>query len=103
MLRDSPSIAWELNHYRQIYADAMQTTGASEAKYTLKSAMYRAIVDGLNEGSGLDLIPKLFAEDARLRRTDVDEIEQFIGEGWPMGEIYLKLDPEKLFARATKN
>jgi hypothetical protein len=96
-LRDSPSISWELDHYRQIYADAMQEIGAPEAKYTLKSVMYRAVVDGLNEGSVLDLIPKLFAEIPGLRRTDVDEIEQFIGEGWPKGEEYLKDALEKLF------
>jgi hypothetical protein len=59
--------------------------------------MYRAVVDGLNEGSVLDLIPKLFAEIPGLRRTDVDEIEQFIGEGWPKGEEYLKDALEKLF------
>jgi aminoglycoside phosphotransferase (APT) family kinase protein len=47
-LSDSPHMTFLLNHYRRIYADAMLATGCPEAKYTRKSAMYRAIVDAIN-------------------------------------------------------
>lgn len=91
-------MCWKLDHYRKIYADAMQETGAPEAKFTLKSAMYRAVVDTLNEGSVLDLINKLFVQIPGLRMTDVDEFEQLIGAGWPEAEEGLKVELDKLFA-----
>jgi len=96
-LRDSPHMTWMLQHYRQVYADAMRETGAPEAKYTLKSAMYRAAVEAVNDGSPMDLIKKIFVHIPGLRTTDVDEFQQFIGEGWPEALNYLGQELNTLF------
>ncbi|KAH4208657.1 hypothetical protein HBI95_093570 [Parastagonospora nodorum] len=96
-LRDSPHMTWRLQHYRQVYADAMRETGAPEAKYTLKSAMYRAAVEAVNDGSPTDLIKKIFVHIPGLCMTDVDEFQQFIGEGWPEALNYLGQELNTLF------
>lgn len=72
----SPHMSWLLPHYRQIYNDAMLATGCGDAKYTHKSAMYRAIVDAINEHdnatcSAPDLITKLLACISGLRMSNV--------------------------------
>jgi hypothetical protein len=90
-------MTWQLEHYRQVYADAMQETGAPEAKYTFKSAMYRAVADSVDHGSPTDLIKRLCVQIRGLRTTDVDELEQYIGEGWPEAEEYLDEELCKLF------
>jgi hypothetical protein len=90
-------MTWMLQHYRQVYADAMRETGAPEAKYTLKSAMYRAAVEAVNDGSPTDLIKKIFVHIPGLRMTDVEGFQQFIGEGWPEALNYLGQELNTLF------
>jgi hypothetical protein len=86
-LNDSPHMAFRLNHYRRIYADAMLATGCPDAKYTRKSAMYRAIAGAINNDdyrscSAPDLITKMVAQMPDFNTWDVDELEACLGEGW---------------------
>jgi hypothetical protein len=87
---------WKLEYYQQIYTDAMLATGAPDAKYTRKSAMYRAVVDAVNEGSPMDLIQKLCACVPGLRRVDVEELEMLIGRGWKEGELFVRRELKKV-------
>jgi hypothetical protein len=87
---------WEMQKYAQIYADAMVETGCPDAKYTRKSAMYRAIAEATSGGDIMDIIKKLCAHIPGLRMTDAEELQEHIGEGWPEGEEYVKDAIEKL-------
>jgi hypothetical protein len=94
-LKDSPHMTFRLNHYRRIYADAMLATGCPDAKYTRKSAMYRAIVDAINNDDNTscsppDLITKMVAQLPDFNTWDVDELETCLGEGWAEAEECLK-------------
>jgi hypothetical protein len=87
---------WQLDHYRKVYSDAMLETGAPDAKYAAKSAMYRAIVDAVSQGSPMDLIHKICAHIPGLRLADIEELEELVGKGWPQAEEYLKAEIGKL-------
>jgi aminoglycoside phosphotransferase (APT) family kinase protein len=94
-LEDSPHISWRINHYRRIYADAMLATGCADAKYTRKSAMYRAIVDAVNNNdnrscSAPDLITKMVAQMPDLNTCDLEELQASLGQGWEEAEEFLK-------------
>jgi len=95
-LDDLPHMLWKFEHYRTVYAEAMLATGAPDAKYTAKSAMYRAVVDAVSEGSPTDLIEKLCKHIPGLRLADVEELEMFVGKGWGEAEEYLKGEMGKL-------
>jgi hypothetical protein len=80
-------MAFRLNHYRRIYANAMLATGCPDAKYTRKSAMYRAVAGAINNDdyrscSAPDLITKMVAQMPDFNTWDVDELETCLGEGW---------------------
>jgi hypothetical protein len=92
---------WQLDHYRKVYADAMMETGAPDAKYAAKSAMYRAIVDAVSQGSPMDLIHKICAHIPGLRLADIEELEELLGKGWPQAEEYLRAEIGKLLEPDT--
>jgi len=90
-LADSPHMpTWEMQKYADIYADAMAETGCSDAKYTRKSGMYRAIAGAVTQGSLTDVIEKLFAHIPGLRMSNVEELQRLIGGGWVEGEEYIR-------------
>jgi hypothetical protein len=96
-LREQPYMCWTLQNYRQIYADAMRATGTPDAKYTAKSAMYRAVVDAVSSGAPMDLIVKLFRQIPGLRTVDVEEFEELLGAGWTKAEQFLEMEMRRLF------
>jgi hypothetical protein len=94
-LKTVPYLAtFQLAHYRQVYLDAMLATGCPDAKYTRKSAMYRAIVDCVN-GDDLrtcgvgNLVRKMFAQIPELNTMDFNEFEACVGFGWMTAEAFL--------------
>jgi hypothetical protein len=104
-LRKNPHMSFRLNHYRRVYANTMLVAGCADAKYTRKSAMYRAIVDAVNNDdnnscSAPDLITKMIAQMPDLNTCDLDEFEEALGEGWGEAEEFLQeeiarlVDPE---------
>jgi hypothetical protein len=96
-LFEPPHLSWQLEHYRQIYTDAMLDTACPEAKYTAKSAMYRAIVEALDTGDADDVVRKVLREISGLRRASLNQILMLIGRGtWDKGEEYLKTEIGKL-------
>jgi hypothetical protein len=101
-LQERPHMTtWQLDHYRKVYADAMMETGAPDAKYAAKSAMYRAIVDAVSQGSPMDLIHKICAHIPVLRLADIEELEELLGKGWPQAEEYLRAEIGKLLEPDT--
>ena len=103
---DSPHMSWQLDHYRQIYADAMLATGCPDARYTRKSAIYRAVADAVNAldnqtCSEPDLISKLLMHIPGLRTCDVDEFEMCLGKGWSEAEEFLEVEIGKLLDPAV--
>jgi hypothetical protein len=96
-LREQPYMCWTLQHYRQIYANAMRATGTPDAKYTAKSAMYRAVVDAVSSGAPMDLIVKLFRQIPGLQTVDVEEFEELLGAGWTKAEQFLEMEMRRLF------
>jgi hypothetical protein len=85
-----------MQEYAQIYAHAMSAIGCPDAKYTRKSAMYRAIADGISEGDIMDVIGRLCAYIPGLRLANVEDIQECLGEGEPEGQQYAKCAVEKL-------
>jgi hypothetical protein len=104
--KDSPYLSFRLNHYRRVYADAMLATGCTDAKYTRKSAMYRAIVDAVNGDDNCtcdvaDMIQKLFAEIPDFRTLDHRAFEMCLGAGWQEAEEVLAEEIQKLLDPET--
>ena len=90
-LADSPHMpTWEIQKYADIYADAMAETGCSDAEYTRKSGIYRAIAGAIDQGDITDVIEKLFAHIPGLRMSNIEELQRLIGGGWVEGEVYVR-------------
>jgi hypothetical protein len=81
----------------------MAENGCPDAKYTRKSAMYRAIAGAASEGNIIDVLKNLCAHIPGLRMADIEELQQCLGGGWPEREQYVKdatgklLDPNNPF------
>jgi hypothetical protein len=98
-LLDTPHMGYQLEHYRQIYADAMAETGCPDARFTQKSAMYNAIGDLFNcQGNPADLVMKILLDIPSLRRTNLDQFLMFLGDDdiWPEAEEWLTKEIGKL-------
>jgi len=99
-LTQLPHMTWQLEHHRQVYARAMMETGALDAKFTAKSATYRAVVDAYSEGVPADVVEKVLRCVPGLRLTDIEELVELVGKGCGKAEEYLEaeigkvLDPE---------
>lgn len=91
-----PHMDWQIHGYVQIYADAMRETGCTDATYTRKSAMYRAIVDAINDESCMGMIKKLFRCMPAFRTVEVQGFAKLIGKGCPPAEDLLKSGIGKL-------
>ncbi len=90
-LSDSPYMSFQLDRYRQIYAEAMEETGCPDARFTRKSATYRAIEEALTgEGDCPVLIKKILLELPGLRRTNIKEFLMHLGrDDWTEAEEWL--------------
>jgi hypothetical protein len=81
-LQVPPCMAWNYQHYREIYAAAMIEAGTvDDAKFTLKSGLYQAAVAVVTAGGDEeDLLPKLLREIPHCR-VDPDEFVKGLGMG----------------------
>lgn len=96
-LEKKPHMAWKMDYYRQIYADAMLETDCIDAKYTRKSAMYLAATDVLYDGgSGRDLATKLLLQIPSLRCQDLEQFLEHLGKGWPDADEFLRAEIPKI-------
>ena len=99
-----PYMSWQLDHYRQIYSDAMAEIGCPEAKFTAKSAIYRAIMDATQQGisgarDGEHIVKKILSECGNFRRMNVEQFLMLIGkDDWPQAEEYLTKGIRKLLS-----
>ncbi|KAF2115083.1 hypothetical protein BDV96DRAFT_493595 [Lophiotrema nucula] len=96
----APHMTWSLNHWRKIYADALEEAGSPDVRYTCKSAMYQGIVAALYEGGGdaEDVVKKVMLSLEGTRLVDHDQFLTNLGKGWPDAEAYLKEEIAKLLA-----
>ncbi|CAE7219129.1 hypothetical protein P3342_013361 [Pyrenophora teres f. teres] len=98
-LRDSLSMAWNYHYYRQIYAAAMVEAGNEDAKYTIKSALYQAVIAAVTGGNTgqKDVIEKLLREIPNCR-VDARDFKLALGQGkWTAAENMLKKQLPKIF------
>ena len=73
----------------------MLETACPDAKFTRKSAMYRAVADAVKHDDtktclGPDSVEKLFRYIPGLAMADTDEVLEALGKGWAEGEEYLR-------------
>jgi hypothetical protein len=79
-LTDPPHMSWTVDHYRQIYAEAMKQHGGDDNKSTYKSSMYQAAVAAVTRGgSCIDLVNKVLLPLPSLRLTDLDKFQERLG------------------------
>jgi hypothetical protein len=93
-----PFMAWNTEHYRQIYAAAyMLSTGPylSDAELTTKSAIYQAAVGSLFDASVHDFVDKLLREVPNLR-ISTEDVKVGLGQGWPACEKMLEREIKKI-------
>ncbi|KAF2868548.1 hypothetical protein BDV95DRAFT_609474 [Massariosphaeria phaeospora] len=90
----------EVETYRKFYTDAIIEAGCPthEAKYTRKSAMYRAIILAIGNNHILDIVNKVLLELPGTRHTNLQEYLQCLGRGWIDAKEYLKLEIDSLVA-----
>lgn len=90
-LHDYPYMEYQLDHYRQIYTEAMEVTGCAEARFTAKSGMSLAIEQVLTSRmSAPEPIKKIMLEILELRRADLNEFNMLLGrDDWPKAEEWL--------------
>jgi aminoglycoside phosphotransferase (APT) family kinase protein len=99
-LDKSPHMAWNTDHYRQIYAAALLEASPDhvDVQYTTKSAMYQAAIDAVFEdGNANDFVNKLLREIPGLRMSP-QKIKAGLAEGWPAGEKMLQREIARIFA-----
>ena len=96
-LEDPPYMAWNLDHYRRMYANAMKES-CEDGKFTYKSTMYQAVYAAVTRGgSARDLVNKVLLQLPRLRLVDLDEFQERLGRGWLAAESYLEKEIRELF------
>lgn len=97
-LGTSPFMAFDTHRYRQIYAAALAEQSCADAKFTAKSAMYRAGVLALNgpDGDVVDFLGKVLSSIPQFRARAEECLEAF-GRGCPAGEWIVRRELEGLF------
>lgn len=96
-IRMIPHMAWNYHHYREVYAAAMVEAGSTDAKYTLKSAIYHSAIAAITEGGDAhDLISKLLRQIPYCL-VDPDDFKLAMGCGWDAGVAKLQLELPKIF------
>ncbi|KAG9188402.1 hypothetical protein G6011_02325 [Alternaria panax] len=95
-----PYMAWNYHRYREIYAAATIEAGnVEDAKFTTKSALYRAAIATCTEGgeNAADFIPKLLHEIPHCR-VDADDFLKGLGMGaWHSAIRMLETQFAKIF------
>jgi hypothetical protein len=96
-LRLAPHMAWNYEHYREIYAAAMFEAGNPDAHWTLSSALYQSAFAAITEGGDrYDLVKKLLNEIPNCR-VDSHDFQLSLGLGWPAAQEMLKEQLPKIF------
>jgi aminoglycoside phosphotransferase (APT) family kinase protein len=94
---NTPHMAWNFQHYREIYAAAMVEAGNPDAKYTLNSALYQSAFAAITEGGDrYDLVKKLLQEIPNCR-VDSNDFQIAMGCSWPAAEEMLEAQLPKIF------
>jgi hypothetical protein len=96
-IRITPHMAWNYQHYREVYAAAMFEAGNPDAQYTLSSALYQSVFGAITEfGDRYDLVAKILQEipDCRVDATD---FQLALGTGWPAALEWLATQLPKVF------
>ncbi|KAF2627641.1 hypothetical protein BU25DRAFT_458526 [Macroventuria anomochaeta] len=88
-MKRHPYMGWRAPYYRKMCAAAMVEAGNSEAKYTVKSALYKAAIDALKQvvpGDLSDVLQKLvFAiSDLRLDLGELSVAWIRVGRRWEL-------------------
>ncbi|KAF1835313.1 hypothetical protein BDW02DRAFT_548549 [Decorospora gaudefroyi] len=88
-----PHMTWAFEHYRQIYVAAMKEfCGPADAKFTLKSHIYQAVLAALDGDVDCRDVAKLFIQEIpEFRRVDGEALFRRLGVGWPDAEGLLKV------------
>ncbi|KAH7086160.1 kinase-like domain-containing protein [Paraphoma chrysanthemicola] len=89
-LDNSPHMIFNYHHYREVYAAAMVEAGnITDAKYTMKSALYQAALAAITEGGdATDLISRILNEIPNCR-VNVKDFKFAIARGWPAAQVIL--------------
>jgi hypothetical protein len=97
-IRISPHMAWNYEHYREIYAAAMVEAGNSDAKYTLNSGLYQSCYAAITEGGDrYDLVEKLLHAFPHCR-VDAADFQVALGSGWDSAKDMLEYRLGELLA-----
>ncbi|KAH9863567.1 hypothetical protein J1614_009499 [Plenodomus biglobosus] len=97
-LTSSPYMAWNSEHYRQIYGEFLYNFSEykEDVQFTTKSAIYCAAIEALRRGDhAMDFVGKLFREIPGLR-MDKSEILIGLASDWPACEEMLDREIGKL-------
>jgi hypothetical protein len=90
------TLSWRASYYRQVYATAMIEAGNPDAEYTLKSAMYQALLGALYEGGEItDIIEKLLCSIPNFHVV-IPDFVVLLGKGWPEAEEMLRCELGKI-------
>ncbi|KAF2273452.1 uncharacterized protein EI97DRAFT_444969 [Westerdykella ornata] len=95
----APHMAFKLEHYRQVYYEALKAAGCKDAVYTRKSPMYQAAIFALYHDYGImeDFLKTVLDEIPGVRGISLDNLAEGLGYGWPTTEEHLRREIEKLF------
>ena len=87
-----PHMTWAFEHYRDVYARAMEEcVGKEEARFAKKSALYQLVLAGLEKDADCrDVVEGLLKEIPEFRRVDVEDFWLRVGQGWPDAERKLR-------------
>jgi len=94
-----PCMAWNYEHYREIYAAAIaEASDAEPAEFTLKSGLYQAAVAAVTQGGDADsLIDKLLREIPHCR-VDYWQFVRGMGRGgWDSARALLQTHFARIF------
>jgi hypothetical protein len=87
----SPHMTWAFEHYREVYAEAMEEYVGGEAKLTRKSAIYQMVLAGLEKDVDCrDVVEMLLREIPEFPRVNVEDLLGRVGLGWPDAERKLR-------------
>ncbi|KAH6852936.1 kinase-like domain-containing protein [Alternaria rosae] len=97
-----PCMAWNYEHYREIYAAAIaEASDAENAEFTIKSGLYQAAVAAVTQGGDADnLISKLLREIPHCRVNYWEFIRGLGQGGWVSAQSLLETHLARIFEPA---
>ncbi|KAI4943645.1 hypothetical protein J4E91_009282 [Alternaria rosae] len=97
-----PCMAWNYEHYREIYAAVIvEASDAENAEFTIKSGLYQAAVAAVTQGGDADnLISKLLREIPHCRVNYWEFIRGLGQGGWVSAQSLLETHLARIFEPA---